>query len=37
MADSALPETAASAERVAELCDGPMTFRNLDVRGVEEL
>ena len=37
MANSALPETAAFAERLAKLCDGPMTFRNLDVRRVEEL
>ena len=37
MANSALPETAKFAGRVAELCDGPMTFRNLDVRAVEEM
>ena len=37
MANSALPETAKFAERVAALCDGPMTFRNLDVRAVEEM
>ena len=37
MANSALPETAKFAERVAALCDGPMTFRNLDVSAVEEL
>ena len=37
MANSALPETAAFAERLAKLCDGPMTFRNLDVERVEEL
>jgi quinol monooxygenase YgiN len=37
MANSALPETASFAERLAELCDGPMVFRNLDVRRVEEL
>ena len=36
MANSALPETAGFAERVSALCDGPMTFRNLDVRTVEE-
>jgi hypothetical protein len=37
MANSELPETARFAERLSELCEGPMTFRNLDVRGVEEL
>ncbi len=37
MANSALPETAAFAERVAKLCDAPMTFRNLDVRRIEEM
>jgi hypothetical protein len=37
MANSALPETADFAERLAELCDGPPTFRNLDVDRVEEL
>jgi len=37
MANSDLPETAAFAERLAQLCDGPMTFRNLDVRSVEEM
>jgi hypothetical protein len=31
MANSELPETAAVAARLAELCDGPPTFRNLDV------
>ena len=36
-ANSDLPETAAFAERLAKLCDGPMTFRNLDVERVEEL
>ena len=36
MANSELPETAAFAERVSALCDGPMAFRNLDVRTVEE-
>lgn len=35
MANSELPETAAFAERLNELCDGPMGFRNLDVRSVE--
>jgi hypothetical protein len=37
MANSELPETAALARRLEELCDGPMVFRNLDVRSVEEL
>jgi len=37
MANSDLPETAAFAERLTKLCDGPMTFRNLDVQRVEEL
>ena len=37
MANSALPETAGFAERLAELCDSPPTFRNLDVDRVEEL
>ncbi len=31
MANSELPETAEVANRLAELCDGPPTFRNLDV------
>lgn len=31
MENSARPETAAFATRVAALCDGPPTFRNLDV------
>lgn len=37
MANSELPETAAFAERVSALCDGPMGFRNLDMRKVEEM
>jgi quinol monooxygenase YgiN len=37
MANSNLPETAAFAERLARLCDGPMSFRNLDVERVEDL
>jgi len=36
-ANSDLPETAAFVERLARLCDGPMTFRNLDVLRVEEM
>ena len=31
MANSELPETVEVAARLAELCDGPPTFRNLDV------
>jgi hypothetical protein len=37
MANSDLPETGSFAEKLGELCDGPMRFRNLDVRSVEEL
>ena len=37
MANSGLPETESFAARVAELCDGPLRFRNLVVRSVEEL
>ncbi|HMC51713.1 MAG TPA: hypothetical protein VKI64_03055 [Acidimicrobiales bacterium] len=31
MENSKRPETAELAERLAKLCDGPATFRNLDV------
>ena len=37
MANSALPETASFAEKLRTLCDGPLLFRNLDVRSIEEL
>ncbi|MGH9080942.1 MAG: hypothetical protein ACRDYE_12880 [Acidimicrobiales bacterium] len=37
LANSDLPETAALAEQLARLCDGPVSFRNLDERRVEEL
>ena len=37
MANSDLPETASFAERLAQLCDGPMQFRNLDVQRVKEM
>jgi hypothetical protein len=37
MANSALSETADFAERLAELCDSPPAFRNLDVERVDEL
>ena len=31
MSNSRMPETAAFAEQMAKLCDGPPSFRNLDV------
>lgn len=37
MENSNLPETSDFAERIAKLCDGPLTFRNLDVRRIDEL
>jgi hypothetical protein len=37
MANSELPETASFAERLGRLCDGPIVFRNLEVRRVEEM
>ncbi len=37
MANSGLPETSELSARLAELCDGPISFRNLDVRSVEEM
>ncbi len=37
MANSELPETATFAERLSQLCDGPMLFRSLDVRRTEEM
>jgi quinol monooxygenase YgiN len=36
MENSNLPETAAMADAMAALCDGPPVFRNLDVAGVLE-
>lgn len=36
MANSDLPETAEFAEKTAKLCDGPPSFRNLDVRRVAD-
>ncbi|HEX2699396.1 MAG TPA: hypothetical protein VHM89_04230 [Acidimicrobiales bacterium] len=36
MRNSELPETTAMAAKMAELCDGPPTFRNLDVVQVVE-
>src|ERR1700757_2288419 len=37
MANSALPETSEFAEKLAKLCDGPLSFRNLDVRRTDDL
>jgi hypothetical protein len=37
MANSSLPETGAFAEGLARFCDGRPTFRNLDVRRVDDL
>ncbi len=37
MENSDLPETAEAAAKLLELCEGPPTFRNLDVRRVEVL
>jgi hypothetical protein len=37
MSNSDLPETSAFAEQLTKLCDSPPSFRNLDVRRVEEL
>ena len=37
MENSNLPETSDFAERIAKLCQGPLSFRNLDVRRVDEL
>ncbi len=31
MKNSQMPEVSAMAEKMAALCDGPITFRNLDV------
>lgn len=36
MENSNRPETTAFAERMQKLCDGPPTFRNLDVQRVWE-
>jgi len=36
MRNSELPGTAALAEKMAKLCDGPPIFRNLDVLGTFE-
>jgi quinol monooxygenase YgiN len=37
MANSELPETVAFAEKMRELCDEPLRFRDLDVQSVEEM
>ncbi|MBV8159641.1 MAG: hypothetical protein JO265_01845 [Acidimicrobiia bacterium] len=37
MDNSNLPETAEVAGKLASLCDGPPTFRNLDVIRVEDM
>src|SRR5947209_3148843 len=37
MANSNLPETGEFAARLAALCDGPPTFRNLDVLREEDM
>ena len=37
MENSNMPETSDFAERITKLCQGPMSFRNLDVRRVDEL
>jgi quinol monooxygenase YgiN len=37
MQNSELPETSAFAEKMMALCDGPPTFRNLDVLREEKL
>ncbi|MGO8825568.1 MAG: hypothetical protein ACLQU9_10060 [Acidimicrobiales bacterium] len=37
MANSEFAETALFSQKPAVLCDGPMVFRNLDVRRVEEM
>ena len=37
MANSSLPETSEFAEKLAKLCDTAPTFRNLDVRRVDDL
>jgi len=37
MANSELTETTLFAARLAELCEGPLVFRNLDVVSVEQM
>ena len=37
MDNSNMPETTEFAERIAKLCNGPLTFRNLDLRRTDQL
>jgi hypothetical protein len=37
LANSALPETASLSQQMAQYCDGPIVFRNLDVHRVDEM
>jgi hypothetical protein len=37
MDNSNMPETSEFAERIAKLCKGPLTFRNLDLRRTDQL
>jgi hypothetical protein len=37
MANSDLPETGSFGRRLADLCDGPPAFRNLDITRTEQL
>ena len=37
MKNSEMPETAAMAEKMGALCDGPPTFYDLDVNDVQDL
>ena len=37
MANSNLPQTSEFAAKLASLCDGPPTFRNLDVTREEQM
>ena len=37
MANSKMPETSEFAEKLASLCDGPPSFRNLDVLREEKM
>ena len=37
MQNSAMPETGAFAQKMADLCPGPPTFTNLDAIRLEEM
>lgn len=37
MDNSNMSETAEFAERIAKLCNGPLTFRNLDLKRTDQL